>query len=74
MTVLPLFLPVVVGGLGMIVNLFVASMAGASIPLIMRAFRLDPAQCASIILTPVTDVIGFPAFLGFAELMKSYLA
>jgi magnesium transporter len=60
-------------GLGMIVNLFFAGMAGASIPLIMKRLRLDPAQCSSIILTTVTDVVGFFAFLGFALIFKSYL-
>lgn len=60
-------------GLGMIVNLLFAGMAGASIPLVMKSLRLDPAQCASIILTTVTDVIGFLAFLGFALLFRDQL-
>ena len=60
-------------GLGMLVNLLFAGMAGASIPLIMKSLRLDPAQCASIILTTVTDVIGFLAFLGFALLFRNQL-
>ena len=60
-------------GLAMIVNLLFAGMAGASIPLIMKWLRLDPAQCASIILTTVTDIIGFFAFLGFALLFRDQL-
>lgn len=60
-------------GLGMIVNLLFAGMAGASIPLIMKSLRLDPAQCATIILTTVTDMIGFLAFLGFALLFRNQL-
>lgn len=63
----------VVIGLGMIVNLAVAGLAGASIPLLMRAAGLDPAQCSNILLTTVTDVIGFFAFLGFAVLFQSHL-
>jgi len=59
--------------LGMIVNLLAAGWAGASIPLAMKALRLDPAQCSSIILTTVTDVIGFFAFLGFALMFQQYL-
>jgi magnesium transporter len=51
-------------GLGMLVNLIVAGLAGASIPILMK----NPAQCSSIILTTVRDVIGFLAFLGFALL------
>lgn len=66
------FLGVVIG-LGMIVNLFFAGLAGAAIPVLMRAFGLDPAQCSSIILTTVTDVVGFLAFLGFAVLFQGYL-
>ena len=63
----------VVIGLGMIVNLFVAGLSGAAIPVIMRSLGWDPAQCSSIILTTVTDVVGFMAFLGFAVLFQSYL-
>jgi len=59
--------------MGMVVNLAAAGWAGASIPLAMKALRLDPAQCSSIILTTVTDVVGFFAFLGFAMLFKGYL-
>ena len=38
-----------------------------------RAFGLDPAQCSSIILTTVTDVVGFFAFLGFAVVFQNQL-
>jgi magnesium transporter len=64
----------VVIGLAMIVNLFAAGLAGASIPLLMRAMRLDPAQSSSIILTTVTDVVGFFAFLGLAVVFQGHLA
>ena len=63
----------VVIGLGMIVNLFFAGLSGAAIPIVMRALGLDPAQCSSIILTTVTDAVGFFAFLGFAVLFQSHL-
>jgi magnesium transporter len=66
------FLGLVIG-LGMLVNLFFAGLAGASIPIVMKYVGLDPAQSSSIILTTVTDVIGFFAFLGFAVLFQSYL-
>jgi magnesium transporter len=58
-------------GMGMVVNLVCAGLAGASIPLLMRAAGLDPAQCSSILLTTVTDVVGFFAFLGFAVLLEA---
>jgi magnesium transporter len=60
-------------GLGMIVNLVCAGFAGAFIPIGLKSFGLDPAQSSSIILTTVTDVVGFFAFLGFAVLFQSYL-
>lgn len=63
----------VVIGLGMLVNLLIAGLAGAGIPLVMKGVGLDPAQCSNIILTTITDVMGFLAFLGFAVLFESYL-
>lgn len=66
------FLGVVIG-LAMIVNLAAAGFSGAIIPMTMKAMRLDPAQSSSIILTTVTDVIGFFAFLGFAVIFQGFL-
>jgi magnesium transporter len=63
----------VVVGLGMLVNLFAAGLAGASIPVLMKSLGWDPAQCSSIILTTVTDVVGFFAFLGFAVVFQGWL-
>ncbi len=60
-------------GLGMVVNLFFAGVSGAAIPIIMKSLGWDPAQCSSIILTTVTDIVGFVAFLGFAVLFQSFL-
>jgi magnesium transporter len=60
-------------GLAMIVNLFAAGLSGAAIPILMKRVGLDPAQCSSIILTTVTDVIGFFAFLGFAVVFQNHL-
>ncbi len=54
--------------LAMIVNLVVACLAGAAIPLALRALGRDPAQSSQIFLTTITDVVGFAAFLGFAAL------
>ncbi|KPK15614.1 MAG: hypothetical protein AMK69_27475 [Nitrospira bacterium SG8_3] len=53
-------------GLAMIVNMVVAGLSGAAIPIVLRALNRDPAQSSSIFLTTVTDVVGFAAFLGFA--------
>lgn len=60
-------------GMAMVINLFAAGLAGAAIPILMRALRLDPAQSSSIILTTVTDVVGFFAFLGLAMAFEAHL-
>lgn len=60
-------------GLAMILNLCAAGLAGAAIPILMRAMRLDPAQSSSIVLTTVTDVVGFFAFLGLAMVFEAHL-
>lgn len=60
-------------GLAMVVNMVVASVSGALIPLAMRALGWDPAQSSSIILTTVTDVMGFFSFLGLATLFQHLL-
>jgi len=60
-------------GLGMFFNLIFAGLAGASIPLFMKKIGIDPAQSSSIILTTVTDILGFLAFLGFAVIFQKLL-
>jgi len=60
-------------GLAMFVNLVLAGFSGAVIPILMKAIRLDPAQCSNIILTTITDVMGFLTFLGFALIFQQYL-
>jgi magnesium transporter len=60
-------------GLAMIINLAVAGFSGAAIPITMRRIGFDPAQSSSIVLTTVTDVVGFFAFLGIAVLLQGFL-
>lgn len=55
------------------VNLVVAGLAGASIPLLLRRLNLDPALGSSIFVTTATDVSGFLSFLGIATLLLHYL-
>jgi magnesium transporter len=55
----------VVGG-AMIINLVVAGMFGLLIPVALWRLNIDPATAAGVLLTTVTDVIGFLAFLGLA--------
>lgn len=60
-------------GVSMVVSMVAAGVAGVIIPSALSAFRQDPAQSASIILTTVTDVTGFFTFLGIASLLVSLL-
>ncbi|WP_435583621.1 magnesium transporter [Microbulbifer variabilis] len=50
----------------MVINLIVAAMAGAILPVVLRAIKIDPALAGSVALTTVTDVVGFMSFLGLA--------
>ncbi len=59
----------VVIGLAVIVNLLVAGASGMVIPLALSRAGVDPAISAVILLTTVTDVVGFFVFLGLAELI-----
>ena len=52
----------------MVVNMLVAALAGATIPLLLRRLNIDPAIASSIFVTTCTDVMGFFAFLGLASL------
>ena len=52
----------------MITNLISSAIAGIFIPIILRKFNQDPAIAGSVVVTTVTDVIGFFSFLGLASL------
>ncbi|OUS01787.1 magnesium transporter [Gammaproteobacteria bacterium 42_54_T18] len=52
----------------MVINLILAGVAGASLPMILQRLNIDPALSGGVILTTLTDVIGFFAFLGLATL------
>ncbi len=57
-----------IGG-AMIVNLLVAGLAGILIPVVSHRFRIDPAISSTVVLTAITDVVGFLSFLGLATLL-----
>lgn len=59
----------IVIGLAMIINLLFAGFFGAVIPLGLKRVGVDPAVASSVLLTTVTDVIGFFAFLGLARVI-----
>jgi magnesium transporter len=60
-------------GLSMVLSMTVAGIAGACVPLALRATGQDPAQSSSIVLTTVTDVTGFLSFLGIATVFARML-
>tara|TARA_B100000161_G_C33536151_1_gene408430 strand:- start:480 stop:1580 length:1101 start_codon:yes stop_codon:yes gene_type:complete len=57
--------------LSMVMNLFMAVISGMGIPLILKFLKLDPAIAGSVIVTTITDVVGFLSFLGLATLFYS---
>ena len=60
-------------GVSMVCSMVVAGLAGASVPMALTLLGQDPAAASSIILTTVTDVVGFLTFLGFATLASGML-
>ncbi|SFV66047.1 Magnesium transporter [hydrothermal vent metagenome] len=46
-----------------------AGFFGAMIPLVLKWFNIDPAIGSTVILTTVTDVVGFFSFLGLAKII-----
>jgi magnesium transporter len=59
--------------MAMVISMVVAGIAGALVPILLRRFGQDPATASSIILTTVTDVVGFFSFLGIATLFAAML-
>ncbi|EDZ63216.1 divalent cation transporter [Sulfurimonas gotlandica GD1] len=59
----------VVIALSMVINLLAAGFFGAIIPLFLQRMDIDPAIGSTVILTTVTDVVGFLSFLGLATLI-----
>ncbi len=56
-------------GSAILVNLLCAALAGWGVPLLLERMGIDPALAGSVILTTVTDIVGFFAFLGLATLV-----
>lgn len=52
----------------MVINLITAAFTGAALPLLLSRLNIDPALAGGVILTTVTDVVGFVSFLGLATL------
>ena len=61
-----------IGGIiaaAMVINLICAAAAGVIIPLILRNLSIDPALAGGVVLTTITDVVGFLTFLGLATIV-----
>lgn len=59
----------IVIALSMVINLFSAGFFGAVIPLLLKKAQIDPAIGSSVLLTTVTDIVGFFSFLGLASII-----
>jgi magnesium transporter len=64
---------VLIIAVAMVISMVAAGLAGALVPILLRRFGQDPATASSIILTTVTDVVGFFSFLGIATLLAPML-
>ncbi len=61
-----------IGGIiaaAMMINLLTAAVAGTVIPLLLKRMQVDPALAGGVVLTTVTDVVGFVSFLGLATVV-----
>jgi magnesium transporter len=58
----------------MVVSMAAASVAGGAIPIVLVRLGRDPATASSILLTTITDVVGFSTFLGLATGLAQFLA
>ncbi|MGE5314646.1 MAG: magnesium transporter [Acidobacteriota bacterium] len=59
--------------MAMVINMFVAGMAGTIVPLTLKWLKIDPALASAVIVTTFTDVFGFASFLGLATLLLKFL-
>jgi magnesium transporter len=48
----------------LVINMSIAALAGFSVPLILKRLKIDPALAGGVVLTTITDVVGYMAFLG----------
>jgi magnesium transporter len=60
-----------VGGIvfaALMINLLAAALAGVGVPLLLKRLGIDPALAGSVVLTTVTDTVGFAALLGLGTI------
>jgi magnesium transporter len=54
--------------IALVINLAVAAFSGATLPRLLQRLNIDPAVAGTVVLTTITDVVGFMSFLGLATL------
>lgn len=54
--------------IALVINMFVAALAGIMVPLFLKRINLDPALSGVVVVTTVTDIVGFMSFLGLATI------
>ncbi len=59
----------VVMAIAMLLNLLLAPLAGVLLPIALRKLNIDPALAGSVLLTTITDIVGYMAVLGLAALL-----
>jgi magnesium transporter len=55
--------------LAILVNIIMAAVAGIIVPITLKKLKFDPALSGAVILTTVTDIVGFVVFLGLGSLL-----
>ena len=58
-----------IAGAAIAINVLAAAASGVLVPLILRRINIDPALAGGVVLTTITDVVGFAAFLGLASIL-----
>ena len=53
----------------LLINLIIGAISGVSLPLILAKLKIDPALAGGVILTTITDIVGFISLLGIATLI-----
>jgi magnesium transporter len=63
----------IVMAIAMLINLLLAPLAGVLLPILLRKLNIDPALAGSVLLTTITDIVGYIAVLGLAALLLPYI-
>ena len=59
----------IIVGVSMLLNIFASAIAGVTIPFLLKRIGIDPALASGVMMTTLTDVLGFVTFLGLATLL-----